>query len=129
MGTHIHRTVDLFVIICLWTTSLLAAENVLLRVVISTLSFFLFVSAIRLHSIANQCEIDSEHLYDYVFGLRKSRDNFAAQNSALAHLISIRKSSITKQRFNHQAVKQRRNSSAVDLRECVAARIKAQGMI
>ena len=125
MGTHIHRTVDLFVIICLWITSLLAAENVIWRVVISVLSFFLFISAVRLHSIANQCEIDSEHLYDYVFGLRQSRDNLSAQNNALARLISIRKSSISKQK----SFKQRRNSSAVDLRECVASRINAQGII
>ena len=105
--------------------SLLAAENVIWRVVISVLSFFLFISAVRLHSIANQCEIDSEHLYDYVFGLRQSRDNLSAQNNALARLISIRKSSITKQK----SFKQRRNSSAVDLRECVASRINAQGII
>ena len=124
MGALVHRTIDLFVIICLWITSLLAAANILLRIVISVMSFFLFVSAIRLHSIANQCEKDSEHLYDYVFGLRKSRDNLAAQNTALARLISIRKSSLTKQK----SFKQRRNSSAVDLRECVASRIKEQGV-
>lgn len=124
MGALIHRTMDLFVIICLWIISLLAAANILWRIIISVMSFFLFVSAIRLHSIANQCEVDSEHLYDYVFGLKKTRDNLAAQNIALARLISIRKTSISK----HKSYKQRRNSSAVDLRECVASRIKEHGI-
>lgn len=68
--------------------------------------------------------MDSEHLYDYVFGLRQSRDNLVAQNAALARLIIRRKGSITKQK----PMKHRRNSSAVDLRECVASRITSHGI-
>jgi hypothetical protein len=102
---------------------MLTSPHVAWQIIISLLSFLLVVSMVRLHSIANQCEADSEDLYDYVFGLKQSRDSLAAQNAALARLISRRNAIGNKATIS----KKRRNSSVVDLRECVASRILSHG--
>ena len=113
------RTGDLFVVICLWTVGLLAAPHIIPRLVISTMSFFVFVRTMRLHSISAQCEADNMEMYEYLFGLRKSRDSLASENASLARLIVRRKMPSLSGKISSK----RRNSSACDLRECIASRI------
>ena len=116
------RTGDLFVVICLWTVGLLTAPHIVSRLVISAISFYVFIRTMRLHSITAQCEADNVELYEYLFGLRKSRDSLAAENASLARLIVRRKMP----NLGGKMSSKRRNSSACDLRECIASRIIAR---
>ena len=109
-------------VICLWTVGLLASPHIVSRLVISIMAFVIFIRTMRLHSITAQCEADNVELYEYLFGLRKSRDSLASENASLARLIARRKMPSLMGKMSHK----RRNSSACDLRECIASRILAQ---
>jgi hypothetical protein len=123
MSSLISKVMDLCTIVCLWTLSFFTTSHATWQFFISATALLLTINTVRLHSISNQCEADSETLYDYVFGLKTSRDCLIAQNAALARLIARRDASISKTSIS----KKRRNGSATDLRQCVATRIVSHG--
>ena len=112
----------MFAVILLWCISLLATPFIVLWVILSIVSFYVFIRTMRIHDVAAQCEMDNDDMYEFLFGLKKCRDRLTAENSALARMI-------TRQKLPNQAgtlSKRRRNSYANDLRECIASRILSQ---